>query len=355
MKILYVTHNWFTHTHTDSHHFSKITGYGRLVFYMAAVHDVTVLTWGETNREYCEDKIKYKIIEIKNRRYVPFARRNKLSEYASEISSQYDIVHSLYTDTANRLVGHDNLVVTLHILPKVAIYKQFKHKLFMYAKYHMIQKKVLAACKNIIAVSSNLVPTTNNSTYTMIPHGVDINYWKSIDSCEYNLISKSKMKMYSNIILCVGYHSLNSDDLYNIVSLMPSTLFLIVGKKEQISHSNVQLFNNISDDELKFLYHIADLFFRPIDFATANNSILESMAMKLPIVTKNINGISDYLDSDTAFLANSSIEYYSIISDALRNPEITSKKANNAYKKLLLNYSWDKIAVSVEKIYESIK
>ena len=104
-------------------------------------------------------------------------------------------------------------------------------------------------------------------------------------------------------------HGVNITLLKNIIENFPKIYFIIVSNKLKINANNVSIQSNVSDEKLRELYSFADIMFRPLDFATANNSILESIAMRIPIITNKISGIENYLSPNNSFLALNNEEF----------------------------------------------
>ena len=88
------------------------------------------------------------------------------------------------------------------------------------------------------------------------------------------------MEISSNLnVLIVGNHGENLTLMKNIIRNFTKIRFIVVSSKLDIIADNVFYKSNVSDEELRALYYFADVSFRPLDFATANNSILESISM----------------------------------------------------------------------------
>ena len=59
---------------------------------------------------------------------------------------------------------------------------------------------------------------------------------------------------------------------------------------------NVVMHGRLDDEALRRLYAKADLLFLPLVDGTANNALLEAMAMGLPVVSTNISGIPELIE-----------------------------------------------------------
>jgi hypothetical protein len=61
MKLLFLSHHW-----TGNSHHSLHSGFQRLVYYAAAEHDVTLVTWAGREQDYREGPIR--VITVKSSR-----------------------------------------------------------------------------------------------------------------------------------------------------------------------------------------------------------------------------------------------------------------------------------------------
>lgn len=351
MKILFVTHHWLSNTHH-----SKYSGYQYIAKEASKNHDVEVITIGDCNNSIYVGNIKVHYVKSPKRDFF-FLKRFIFSYKAKKLSKKlnYDIIHILYTDCGYFFTKKDKYINTLHLSPSVKQSKSFVDKWYLLLRFQIIDKKVIKNSKLTITVSTNLLNCakkySNNVTY--IPHGVATYFWKEKESG----VSNDPNKNYAKTLLTVGSHGIDTILLNEIINLNSSFLFIIVGinpTKFKILPKNAIIKNSISDEELLNLYHTCDLFLRPIDFATANNSILEAMSTGIPIVTANIEGVTDYLDQKSAYLASSKDEYNDLITEAFVNSEKTKHKSNNAKKYITQKFSWEKIFIEIEKNYKKL-
>ncbi|HLX66668.1 MAG TPA: glycosyltransferase family 4 protein, partial [Puia sp.] len=182
---------------------------------------------------------------------------------------------------------------TFHVLPVVAHYKNPKHRLFLFLKYHLLQRRALRNAASIACVSTNLlnaIPQQYRAKSRFIPHGVDTDFW---DPALASVTANS-------YILCVGAHGLDRKLLTDFIRSNPKRQFVIVGLKPQLEpFPNTRYLYDISDEDLRDLYAGAVLLIRPLEFATANNSVLEASSMGKTILASRIPGITDYLTEKT--------------------------------------------------------
>jgi len=286
MKLLFLSHHW-----TNNSHHSLHSGFQRLVHYAAAKHEVTLVTWASREQDYREGPIR--VITVRSgRRDFLFKRRIAISRKGAALAPAFDVVHSLYEDCTFALPPN-SFTTTFHVLPVVVHYKEPKHRLFLFLKYHLLQRRTLRNAASIVCVSTNLlnaIPPQYRAKSRFIPHGVDTDFWDPA------LASATP----DNYILCVGAHGLDRALLTEFVRANPARQFVIVGLKRQLEpFPNTRYLYDISDEELRDLYAGAAIVIRPLEFATANNSVLEALSMGKSILASRIPGITDYLTEKT--------------------------------------------------------
>ncbi len=286
MKLLFLSHHW-----TNNSHHSLHSGFQRLVHFAAAENEVTVVTWASRELDYREGPIR--VITVRSARHdFLFKRRIAISRKGAALAPAFDAVHSLYEDCTFALPSN-SFTTTFHVLPVVAHYKEPKHRLFLFLKYHLLQRRALRNAASIACVSTNLlnaIPQQYLPKSRFIPHGVDTDFWDPA------LASNTP----DNYVLCVGAHGLDRALLTEFVRANPTHTFIIVGLKPQLEPSpNTRYLYSISDEDLRDLYARASLLIRPLEFATANNSVLEALSMGKTILASRIPGITDYLTEKT--------------------------------------------------------
>jgi glycosyltransferase involved in cell wall biosynthesis len=110
---------------------------------------------------------------------------------------------------------------------------------------------------------------------------------------------------------------------------------------------NVRWYSGLSDTALRDLYRRADLMFLPLIDSTANNSLLEAMAVGLPLVVSDVGGVRDYLDEDCAVFVspNTAEAAAEQIRWAMANPEVCRERAARARVKAVETLTWERFAV----------
>lgn len=347
MKILLLTHHWGRKTHH-----SKSSGYERLAYYLADYgHEIDVLVPGN----YDTEKRVKKNLKIITRK-VPgtnflFEERLFLSYKALRLKKKYNIAHALYSDVGLFPTFKFPTVVTEHIS------KEVNDKSLWLNYKSILQKTVFARCVSVIAVSDNLrnILEKNyklkNKSFT-VPHGIDTTVFHPIP------LTQSLKKMKNNLLknqkyLCLscGVLGIDSKVFLDIAKKFPQVLFVVVGRKENTELANVIHAKSVTEKELINLYAIADFCFKPLKFATANNALLEAMAMGKVNITNKIPGVTDYLDESCGYLANSYKDFERIFIEAMVKKITNERKGKMARKRAEKEFSWGIIAPRIIDIY----
>jgi glycosyltransferase involved in cell wall biosynthesis len=129
----------------------------------------------------------------------------------------------------------------------------------------------------------------------------------------------------------------------------------IIVNKRNANHfykiNNVNIYTNLSDEQLIKLLQTQPLLFLPLLSATANNAILEAAASGLPIMTTKHFSTFDYFSKDSIFVFsldnhNHSEFIVDEICKLLNNPEILFKLSQNAQSDVQ-KIAWESIASEV--------
>jgi len=115
--------------------------------------------------------------------------------------------------------------------------------------------------------------------------------------------------------------------------------------------ANVKVVSGLSDEELLQSYRESDALLLPMDDATANNAILESMASGLPVFTSDVGGIAE-MTADAAFLARpgDSQALALGIYRAATNPQIRAQMIEAGLRRAQ-SLSWARVAGMFESVY----
>ncbi len=118
---------------------------------------------------------------------------------------------------------------------------------------------------------------------------------------------------------------------------------------------SVIYYEAFNQEDLPFLYQCCDLFILPTNYEIFGMVILEAMYFKLPVVTTLNGGSSTIIENGTnGFILdkNKIDNWVKIIEKILNDDKLRNKIAYSAYKTIIENYTWDKIA---DKFIEEYK
>jgi len=200
-----------------------------------------------------------------------------------------------------------------------------------------------------------------NDHIVTIPHGVKTEYFKPRHS-----FGKKNFK-----VLTVGHWLRDLDLVMGTIELCNDAeiIFQLVGVEKGIKtaaqqnmyarireRDNVEIFENVSDDELLLLYQNADIGFLPFEYTTANNVVLELMACGVPILTTIVDGIDFYLNDDITYFIpqREPKKVLDIIETCRADRKKLSTMANMARQQAVATYDWPEIVKKHEALYASM-
>jgi len=126
-------------------------------------------------------------------------------------------------------------------------------------------------------------------------------------------------------------------------------------QKKVIAHNCISVFSDLADDALKKQYQEASLLFLPMLDSTACNSILESLACGLPIVTTDVGGNSKYLENTKSLLLPES-DFDALIDETilLLNNESKIKELSLLARTKAMSYDWQLITKQMQEFHVSL-
>jgi glycosyltransferase involved in cell wall biosynthesis len=215
------------------------------------------------------------------------------------------------------------------------------------------------------AIDAAVVVSTSQTAYFskilssdkvfFIPHGVDTDAYrpdpdKHVADNRFNCVF-------------VGKHLRDISAMQQIVAKAeqrnPKIHFHLVSDEATLSlfegRANVTTHRRIPDEALRSLYQSADALVLPLIESTANNSILEAVACGLPVLTTDLVGTRDYLNTDCAVFIppNEEEAYLTHIEDLMNRPEKRARMAQASRAKAL-ELSWSVVAARFETLYRRI-
>ena len=210
------------------------------------------------------------------------------------------------------------------------------------------------------------------SKISVIPNGVDVtkfsfgfNYWNV----------KNRFAHESERILLFVGRLVPEKGLDTLINALPMILagganvkLVVVGEGPQKEmyqamandyglHEKVLFAGYIDDWTLRALYRVADVTVVPSKFEPFGIVALEAMAAHCPLVTTTTGGLSEIVDDGGTGLKaqiNDPPALAGAILRIVRDVGFRNYIVENAYRKCLWNYNWDKIAEWTSGVYDAV-
>ncbi len=120
---------------------------------------------------------------------------------------------------------------------------------------------------------------------------------------------------------------------------------------------NIHYHTGLNDHQFKQFYERASLLFLPLQAATANNALLESMAMGLPVVLSDLDSLKDYTGNYAGiyFPAGDAQAAASCVLSLLDNPDEQKRQGSLLRQRAVNDLSWNVIARQYTDLYQAIR
>lgn len=336
----------FRHGHHSPHSgYSRITEYGEKI-----LNSHTIPVNKPLPRWLFRDRIYWRLA-----RGTPGYTREAIAaelKVARRILVEKDcIYHFLYGESNYHYAGKLNgirgsrIVATFHHIPS-SIQKVEQ------IDWHLRQLSAL------ICVGTNQVDYfakfLDPKKLHFIPLGIDVEYYQPPTS----LVDQDP-----DLCIIIGENHRDFLTLRGVIELVsylrPQTKFVCVMHPKGIpkigTHPNLEVRSGIAEEELLKLYQTASLMVMPLNDATANNAVLESMACGLPMVISDIGAVRDYVDSESAAIvpAFDARKMAEKIIELLTNPSQRHELGQNA-RLQSLKFAWPKAIERLRCVYDSL-
>ncbi len=290
-----------------------------------------------------------------------------------------DVVHThtWYTNfagaLAKRLYGCA-LVATVHSLEPLRPWKQEQ----LGAGYQLsswMEKEGLEACDAVIAVSQEMkrdiircygLPSRR---VTVIHNGVDPAKYRPRDGSD----AVAKYRVRKPFVFFVGRLS-RQKGVFDLVEAMGSvpegtSLVLATGKPdtpqivEELRHALASTENVVwipemlEDPDLVGLYNEAAVFACPSIYEPFGIINLEAMACETPVVASRVGGIKEVVvDGETGLLVppGNPIRLGRALARLLEDPKLAARMGRAGRRRVLAQFTWDRIAEKTLKLYRSL-
>lgn len=208
----------------------------------------------------------------------------------------------------------------------------------------------------------------------LIPNGIDPDNFDFDDDFDARALRHQHATDSQKIVLFVGRMVLEKgvqvllNAAPSILAECPGTRFLMVGTgyylddlKRQASELNIEhdvkFLGYVSDPELLRLYKIADIVCIPSLYEPFGIVALEGMAAKVPVVTSDIGGLTDFVEHMANGITTYSGNVQSLswgILQVLRNPDLAEQLKEEAYERVSKIYNWQVISRKTMELYSQV-
>jgi glycosyltransferase involved in cell wall biosynthesis len=134
------------------------------------------------------------------------------------------------------------------------------------------------------------------------------------------------------------------------VGVIPPRCYELIGE-----HPNLTMLSKVPESQLLELYRTASLMVLPLNDATANNAVLESMACGLPMVITDAGSTRDYVSESCAALVplHDSRCMAETVIELLGEEKVRQNMAESA-RQQALKFSWPKVVGQLQAIYDAV-
>ncbi|MGF3521744.1 MAG: glycosyltransferase family 4 protein [Candidatus Bathyarchaeia archaeon] len=207
----------------------------------------------------------------------------------------------------------------------------------------------------------------------MVPNGVNPHVYDVLENQDLSAFRSKYALPEEKIVLYVG-RLVYEKGIHVLINAVPKVLekvnakFVIVGTgymKEQLSNivksmglEHKVLFTGFEEEaNVLKLQKIADVSVVPSLFEPFGIVALEAMAAKSPVVVSDTGGLSEIVDHEYTGMkaySNNTESLAWAITKVLLDENLRRRIRENAYKKILEKYDWDKIAQQTRQTYEGV-
>jgi len=337
------------------------SGYDCLFPYLEKEYTTTTF-WAERNKKLSfAKKLKKRLRPISFAGSTPFYNYNSyLTEKSlikTIINKKPSIVHVAYLENSYWLLSKQ--VKKLKATKIIATIHQPPSWWKIYGDISLI-KKLDALIVLDIESKKFFEKYLPNKVY-LIHHGIDTNYFNNSNAilpnlkhCVFAGHNLRNIKLLTEVIIELAVS--RKDIVFDIIFPKANKYQKRVELFQLASSPNVNWYSNITDIQLRKIYQSAQLLFLPLIDSTANNSLLESMACGLPIVTSNIPSIKSYTNKNfTTYCSNfDTSDSISAIEELIDNPTFAKNKGLLARRFAEQNFSWPIIVEKTLNLYQKI-
>jgi polysaccharide biosynthesis protein PslH len=228
---------------------------------------------------------------------------------------------------ARRLIAYENLI-------------------FEYFEKHIIISKQ----------DQQLIYHPNRSNITVIPNGVDANFFSPrVKEKKFDLVFIGNMSYPPNVD-CAQH--LAEDILPRVRRSLPNCTLLIAGAEPapqvlRLANDHVEVRGWM--DDIRDAYASANVFAAPLRIGSGlQNKLLEAMSMEIPCATSSLaNNALGGTHLQEVAVADDADDFAKLLVDLLTTPETAAQMAKLGRAFVAKNYSWQNMGDQLEELISS--
>ncbi|GAB6056707.1 glycosyltransferase [Methanobacterium movens] len=303
--------------------------------------------------------------------YLPLVARKKIKEF--------DIIHIHEHRTFLAMVAHHyahKYHLPYLLQPRGSAPKVNKNKLKeIFDKiagndivYHSC--KILATSKMEQEQYKNYFPLLDMDKVELLPNGIDLDTYKVLPAegqfrKEYGIKKEEKIVLYLSRLYSTKGLDILIQSISEILEDKPFIRLVIAGPDDHYQDKLEEMISQLKIEDRVLItgplygkkkdeaYRDADIFVLPSQTESFGNVVVEAMASFNPVVVTRTCGVSEWLNPDNSVVINyDKLELKRALLDLLNNNDKRIKMSQNARKKVMSTFNWDKIVDELDEIYQ---
>jgi len=228
-------------------------------------------------------------------------------------------------------------------------------------------------CSNYMVSHVKWVFGLPEDKLVMIPNGVDAKECEKSEDIDLNQFRRKFALPEEKIVLFVG-RLVYEKGIHVLINAVPKVLekvnakFVVVGNGymqqslseyiKNLGFAHKVMFTGFVDDRtLRNLQKCADVSVVPSLFEPFGIVALEAMAAKSPVVVSDTGGLSEIVEHEVTGIKvypNNPDSLAWGISRVLLDENLANRLRENAYRKVVEKFNWDKISQQTKKVYKNV-
>lgn len=303
--------------------------------------------------------------------YLPLVARKKIKEF--------DIIHIHEHRTFLAMVAHHyahKYHLPYLLQPRGSAPKVNKNKLKeIFDKiagndivYHSC--KILATSKMEQEQYKNYFPLLDMDKVELLPNGIDLDTYQVLPAegqfrKDYGIKKEEIIILYLSRLYSTKGLDILIQSISEILEDKPFIRLVIAGPDDHYQDKLEEMISQLKIEDRVLItgplygkkkdeaYRDADIFVLPSQTESFGNVVVEAMASFNPVVVTRTCGVSEWLNPDNSVVINyDKLELKRALVDLLNDNDKRIKMSQNARKKVMSTFNWDKIVDELDEIYQ---